>query len=86
MDSTKSKMIVNQINPHSSCRQIEPAALSDGNEALDVDDAQEYIKVVLLQINDMLEYDKDAKAFLLPWQNRGFCFAKAPRRTARPVV
>lgn len=51
--------------------ESEPLALSDGNEALDVDDAQEYIKAVLLQINDVLECDKDAKA---------------PRRTARPVV
>ena len=34
--------------------ESKPLALSDGNEALDVDDAQEYIKAVLLQINDML--------------------------------
>lgn len=39
--------------------ESEPLALSDGNEALDVDDAQEYIKEVLLQINDVLEYDED---------------------------
>lgn len=39
--------------------ESEPLALSDGNEALDIDDAQEYIKEVLLQVNDVLEYDED---------------------------
>lgn len=48
-------------------KESEPLALSDGNEALDVDDAQEYIKAVLLQINDALGCDKDAKAFLPSW-------------------
>lgn len=39
--------------------ESEPLALSDSNEALDIDDAQEYIKEVLLQVNDVLEYDED---------------------------
>ena len=49
---------MNQINPPNSCSEFELLALSDGNEALDIDDAQEYIKEVLLQVNDVLEYDE----------------------------